>query len=68
MTSGELADRFDCTWPTTTRHLRVLADAGLLTTTQHGRRRHYHLNTAAIDEIAGTWIDRFRPADDVRSR
>lgn len=64
MTSGELADRFECTWPTTTRHLRVLADAELLSITKHGRQRHYHLNTKAIDQIAGSWIDRFRPADD----
>lgn len=61
---NEFADRFDCTWPTTTRHLRVLADAGLVTTTQHGRQRRYHLNTEVIDQIAGTWIDRFRPDDD----
>jgi DNA-binding transcriptional ArsR family regulator len=30
MTSGEIAARFDCSWPTTTRHLRILEDAGLV--------------------------------------
>jgi DNA-binding transcriptional ArsR family regulator len=60
MTSGELAERFDCTWPTTTRHLGVLADAGLVVITKHGRNRNYELNTTALDTIAGTWIDRFR--------
>ena len=31
MTSGAIASRFDCSWPTTTRHLRVLEDsAGLV--------------------------------------
>jgi len=61
MTSGELAERFDCTWPTTTRHLNVLADAGLLAVTKDGRQRRYELDTATIDAIAGGWIDRFRP-------
>ena len=61
MTSGELADRFDCTWPTTSRHLRILTDAGLVAATATGRRRNYTLDPSALDEIAGTWIDRFRP-------
>ncbi len=61
MTSGELADRFDCTWPTTSRHLTVLADAGILTVTKTGRQRNYTLQTDQLDHIAGSWIDRFRP-------
>ena len=60
MTSGELARRFDCTWPTTSRHLRVLADAELVTVTREGRARHYHLNDTVLVESAGAWIDRFR--------
>ena len=60
MTSGDLARRFDCAWPTTTRHLRVLADAGLVTVTREGRERHYHLEGAVMVDSAGRWIDRFR--------
>ncbi|MGI9613300.1 MAG: ArsR/SmtB family transcription factor [Acidimicrobiales bacterium] len=59
-TSGELAQRFDCTWPTTTRHLNVLADGELVTVTHHGRQRTYQLNANTLDAIAGAWIDRFR--------
>ena len=59
-TSGELAQRFDCAWPTTTRHLNVLGDAALVTVTQHGRQRTYHLNSETIDDVVGAWIDRFR--------
>ena len=29
MTSGEIADRFSCAWPTTSRHLRKLESAGV---------------------------------------
>ena len=61
MTSGELADRFDCSWPTTTRHLTVLADAGLVVVTKTGRQRNYTLQPDLLDRIAGAWIDRFRP-------
>lgn len=61
MTSGELAKRFDCTWPTTTRHLGILTDAGLVTITKEGRRRRYTIDAATLDEVAGGWVDRFRP-------
>ncbi len=60
MTSGDLARRFDCAWPTTTRHLRVLTEAGLVTVTRYGRERHYHLERGALVESAGRWIERFR--------
>ena len=60
MTSGDLAERFDCAWPTTTRHLRVLSDAGLVVVTKDGRKRNYTLDSTLIDRIAGPWIDRFR--------
>ncbi len=60
MTSGDLADRFDCAWPTTSRHLRLLADAGLVTVTKTGRQRRYTLDAEVLAGIAGHWIDRFR--------
>ena len=28
MTAGEIVERFSCKWPTTTRHLRALENAG----------------------------------------
>ena len=43
MTAGEIAARFDCAWPTTTRHLRVLVGAGLLALERRGRERRYAL-------------------------
>lgn len=61
MTSGELASRFECTWPTTTRHLGVLSDAKLVRIDRHGRERHYTLESAELETVAGAWLDRFRP-------
>jgi DNA-binding transcriptional ArsR family regulator len=61
MTSGEIASRFECSWPTTTRHLRVLENAGLVHVELHGRERMYRLDTERLLKISGGWIDRFRP-------
>lgn len=61
MTSGAIAGRFDCSWPTTTRHLRVLQDAGLVHVGLRGRERVYRLDVSRLGAVAGSWIDRFRP-------
>ncbi|MGH8980083.1 MAG: ArsR/SmtB family transcription factor, partial [Acidimicrobiales bacterium] len=41
MTSRDIAARFDCAWPTTTRHLRVLSEARLVRVEPRGRERVY---------------------------
>ncbi len=64
MTSKEIAERFDCTWPTTSRHLRVLQDAGLVQIGATGRERHYELDRSRLDDTAVAWLNRFhQPAD-----
>jgi DNA-binding transcriptional ArsR family regulator len=59
MTSGEIAKRFDCSWPTITRHLRILEDAGLVSVSLKGRERLYLLEHERLAEIAGGWLARF---------
>jgi len=59
MTSGAIASRFDCSWPTTTRHLRVLEDAGLIRAELRGRERVYRLDTDRLRAVAGGWINRY---------
>jgi DNA-binding transcriptional ArsR family regulator len=59
MTSGALASRFDCAWPTTTRHLRVLREAGLVQVELRGRERVYRLDANRLRKVAGGWIERF---------
>jgi DNA-binding transcriptional ArsR family regulator len=61
MTSGAIAARFECSWPTTTRHLRVLEEAGLVVVGLHGRERVYRLAADRLDQVAGRWIERFTP-------
>ncbi len=62
MTSGAIAERFDCSWPTTTRHLRMLEEAGLVTVVMRGRERIYKLQADRLNRVAGNWIRRFRTA------
>jgi DNA-binding transcriptional ArsR family regulator len=46
MTSGEIAERFSTAWSTTTRHLAVLRDAGLVSVEKRGRERVYRAHPA----------------------
>ena len=50
-TSGEIADHFDSSWPTISRHLSVLRDAGLVTTERKGQEIHYELNTSVFEDV-----------------
>ena len=61
MTAGAIADRFHCSWPTTTRHLRVLEDAGLVTVEKRGRERIYRLAIERLVGVAGEWLAWFKP-------
>jgi DNA-binding transcriptional ArsR family regulator len=59
MTSGAIAARFDCSWPTTSQHLRVLEQAGLVTISLRGRERVYRLDKERLRAVARGWLDRF---------
>jgi DNA-binding transcriptional ArsR family regulator len=66
MTAGAIADRFACSWPTTTRHLRVLEETGIVKVEKRGRERVYRLDAARLVSVAGGWLAWFRdslPAD-----
>ena len=56
MSAGEIADRFSCSWPTTTRHLKILEAAGLLRVEQRGRERMYALASERLLDVAGGWL------------
>ena len=59
MTAGEIAGRFSCTWPTTTRHLRILEDAGLVRVDKRGREWIYVLQTERVREVVSGWLNWF---------
>lgn len=56
MLGGEIADQLSCSWPTTTRHLQVLEQAGLVTVKKNGREKVYELNQSRFN-IAYKWLN-----------
>jgi len=56
MTAGEIAGRFDCSWPTVTRHLKVLREAGLVVQHRDGRERIYELAGDRLNSVAIQWL------------
>ncbi len=50
-TSGEIADAFKASWPTISRHLGVLRDAGLILAERDGQRVRYELNTSVVEDL-----------------
>jgi DNA-binding transcriptional ArsR family regulator len=61
-TSGKIAGRMNNSWQTTSRHLRLLEEAGLITVGLQGRERTYTLQAHVMLELLDSWADRFRPA------
>ncbi len=59
MTAGEIADRFACSWPTTTRHLRVLQNAELVRVEKRGRERVYRLESERLLQVTSQWFKSF---------
>src|ERR1043165_5415431 len=54
--SGYLAKRFQHSWPTTTRHLNVLEQAGLVEVRRRGRSSHYRLKREHVQRVLGGWL------------
>lgn len=57
--AGAIAERFACSWPTTSRHLKILVDAGLVDVERRGRERVYHLDRERLFGVAGDWLGWF---------
>lgn len=55
---GEIADTLSIRQPQVSKHLRVLADSGIVTAEPVARQRIYHLEPEPFEEI-GTWVDSF---------
>ena len=61
-TSGEIADRFHSSWPTISRHLAVLRDAGLVVTERQGQEIYYELNTSVFEDLVQHLMGWVKPA------
>jgi DNA-binding transcriptional ArsR family regulator len=65
LSAGDIAARFAHSWPTTSRHLKVLVDAGLLAVERDGRTRLYRVATDKLTAVR-EWLDWFSPDRIVR--
>jgi ArsR family transcriptional regulator len=50
-TSGQIADQFQTSWPTISRHLAVLRAGGLVVTERKGQAIYYELNTSVFQDV-----------------
>jgi DNA-binding transcriptional ArsR family regulator len=67
MSAGDIARRFEHAWPTTTRHLRVLEDAKLITHERQGRGRTYRIEIATL-RVIDEWLAWFAVREPKGSR
>src|SRR5688572_15787544 len=59
MTAGEIARRFSCSWPTTSRHLKQLEEAGLVSVERNGREWIYAIAKNKLQQVLGDWLAEF---------
>ncbi len=57
--AGDIARRFDCSWPTTSRHLATLVDSGLLCVEKVGRERVYSVAPQVLQSTLTQWAGYF---------
>ncbi len=55
---GEIVDALGIRQPQVSKHLRVLAESGIVVAEPVARRRVYHLAAEPFEEIAG-WLESF---------
>ena len=75
MTPGAIAENFDSSRQTISRHIQILTECELLQQEQKGREINYHLNPKKIKEIADfiepfrkLWDDRFNKLETIMKK
>ncbi len=52
LTAGALASQFEISWPSVSRHLKLLEGAGLVSSVRRGGNVVYSLQTSVLEDIA----------------
>ena len=55
--AGAIAEQFEISWPSVSRHLTLLASAGLVHPTRQGQQRVYSLTRPALVDVAAELAD-----------
>jgi DNA-binding transcriptional ArsR family regulator len=61
-TSGEIADQFQSSWPTISRHLAVLRAGGLVVSERKGQTIYYELNTSVFEDLIQHLVGWIKPS------
>jgi ArsR family transcriptional regulator, arsenate/arsenite/antimonite-responsive transcriptional repressor len=59
LSAGEIAEKFQMSWPSISHHLELLKRAGLIDADKRGQYIYYTLNTTVMDEIM-KWMMQFK--------
>ncbi|GAB4493135.1 MAG: metalloregulator ArsR/SmtB family transcription factor [Raineya sp.] len=59
MTPNTLAEHFNCTRQTVSKHLKILAECEVVEQDQQGREIYYHLNAKKMNEVE-KWLEQFK--------
>ncbi len=72
MTPTAIAEKFESSRQTISKHIQILTQCDLLKQEQNGREIHYHLNPTKLKEIAEfiepfskMWDERFNKLEDI---
>ncbi len=72
MTPGAIAENFDSSRQTISKHIQILTECELLKQEQNGREIYYHFNPIKMKEIAdfiepfrNMWDDRFNTLESI---
>lgn len=61
LTAGEIADRFEMSKPSMSKHLSILENAGLITREKKGQFVHYSLNPDKLTNTLNTYAQSVCP-------
>jgi DNA-binding transcriptional ArsR family regulator len=59
MTPGAIAEKFDSSRQTISKHIQILTECQLVKQQQKGREIYYHFNPKKMKEVSD-WIDQYR--------
>jgi ArsR family transcriptional regulator len=65
--AGTLAGHFEISWPSVSRHLKVLEGAGLVSSVRRGGNIVYSLQTTVLEDIATEVADMARVGRSIRA-
>jgi DNA-binding transcriptional ArsR family regulator len=75
MTPGAIAESFDSSRQTISKHIQILTECELLKQEQTGREIYYHINAKGMKEVAdfiepfrNMWDDRFHKLESIMKK